>query len=915
MAEEEKDYAALKQLLEKEQEALLSALKEKARYIEIENRKKFETQLLQLAQEIVDYNKRNSIYETLVSLQTIWNQNLPTKGLQEKFKAAFDEGNYKEAEVCYKRLAKQGIDYIGTFQTGTGEIIPLEIEENPMLLHYNKKQLTFYSLQLEPLEKISLPEPLSIIHIHVPIVQQTTEFKSKEKLKLNVPIRKMFILLEGQGVQKAVIEIELSSINSIKSGLNEFEKHMDYLDSTLANVQFLSFFQEHLLLISKKAIYYSVEKGKWTEWYTTHNDITAFKPTRMAFWVGHANGDVFILKNLQYVGNRHVFREFSEPVTGISGNERYVLISNKNCLRITDHSSKRILEPFESPCEITHSAIMKNEFFLILAANGILTARELTQGNIVWEMNLGKSNEMLFAFRQYVFCGKSDGEIMMFEVPAFQDMAKKLEHENIHVEKIATDMEPTAPVRYISDFIGRQDILDEIKEMANVHFFLYGEPRVGKTSLLNILKDTLSEKARCCIIDMSQLLQDAETYKKFQLKFMEKCLGQHFLKLTEMPGDEVLDFQVLRSFVDKIRRTKDFCVFCLDNFFIPLHFDRHDIERFRSFLSSMFLISEARLIITYGHIHKSAIKKFFDDFKSVFDKRKVLYRHIPFFSELEVKNALRAKITFQQPVVNEIYQYTGKFPHLIHLYDLWEPGRCSIEEESNLIARHSCDKIFEYFRDLSLNARLLIATCLDENLVGEKISYETFYDKFPFLKSSLPKDQLTNAIDEIEHYSSGAAAKAEKEWFQITLCENAQLFNKASKHISWMNDFKTLYKFSSVPDREKALKVTQIFTRITQGALEGNEYLEQKTKKYKDKFYIAKLNEQGMKALKMPLATYIIVPLTRWRKQSYREGFQDLCFDFQEVNRKARELKVFYTIILELHGTVKEEVKKDLEGV
>jgi len=915
MTEEEKTYVEMTQFLEKDPESLLIELKEKARYIEISNRKKFEIQLLQLAQETADYNKRNSIYEVLVSLQTIWNQNLPVKGLQEKFRAAFQEGNCKEAAVCYKKLVRQGLDYVGTFQTNAGEIIPLDIEEISMLMHYNEKEITLYNLKLEQLEKISLPEPLSVIHIHAPIAQQTAEYKGKEKVKVTDTNRLMFILLKGKEGQKAFTSINIKNIESIKSALHNLGQPIEYLEPTLSDVERLSFFQEHPLLISKKTIYYCQEKGKWKEWYTTLNEITAFESTRIGFWVGHSNGNVIILKKLEFVGNRAIFKGFSETVTSIRGAERYVLISSKKCLRISDHSAKQVLDPFESQCEIMALAILKDDFFLILAANGILTARELGQGNICWQMNLGKSYEMLFNFKQFVFCGKSDGETMAFEVPEFPAMAKELESKDIHVEKISSDIEPTVPIRNIADFIGRHNILDEIKEMSNTHFFLYGEPRVGKTSLLNVLRDVLSEKARCCVIDMTQLLKDANSYKKFQLKFMEICLEQHFMKLPEIPGSDGCDYQGLCSMISKIRGTRDFCMFGLDNFFIPHHFDRNNLETFRIFLRSMLLIPEARFILTYGPIHKSDIKNFFDDFKDIFEKRKVTYRDIPIFSEMEAKNALRAKISFRQKVVNEVYQYTGRFPHLIHLYDRWEPDRLSLEEQSDIISRHYSDKIFEYFRELSLNARLVIATCLDEKLAGEKTGYETFYDKFPFLKSSLPKDQLMKAIEEINHYGSGLVAGAEKDWFQVTLSDNAQLFNRALKHISWINDFKTLYQFTSASGLEKAHKVTQMFTKITQGALETNEDLVQRTKKYKDKFHIAKLNEQGMQALKMPLATFIVVPLTRWRKETHLDAFRDLCFDFQEINRKAGELKIFYTLLFELHGAPREEIKKELEGL
>ena len=119
MAEEEKDYAGMKQ---EDHESLIIGLKEKARYIEIHKRNEFEKELLQLAQDSTNYTKRNYIYEVLVSLQAIWNKNQPEKKLQEKFLTAFQKGNYKEAEEYYKKLAIQGLDYIETSQTSAGRL-------------------------------------------------------------------------------------------------------------------------------------------------------------------------------------------------------------------------------------------------------------------------------------------------------------------------------------------------------------------------------------------------------------------------------------------------------------------------------------------------------------------------------------------------------------------------------------------------------------------------------------------------------------------------------------------------------------------------------------------------------------------------------------------------------------------------
>jgi AAA+ ATPase superfamily predicted ATPase len=911
----EKTNLEMDQIIKKDHESLLHELKDKTRNIEIEKRKEFENRLLKLAQEITDDDRRSAVYEVLVSLKAIWNQYQPEKGLQEKFRAAFKKGDYKEAEENYKKLARQGLDYLGTFQIGEGRIIPVITQENNTLLHYNKKELTFYSLQFEQLAKITLPESLTIIDVHVPITSQASECMETETGKAKDSNQKIWILTEDSESKKAIVPVNIESIDSIEMANQDPADRAIYLDQTLKDVHRLSYFQDHLLLISKESICYLKENGEWQEWYTTQNEITAVESTREDCWVGQTNGNVAILKNLQYVGIRAVFKGFSDAIKNIRDTGRFVLIFSKNCLNIADYTGKSVSEPIDTPCEITQSNILNDEFLLMLLANGMLIAREIKQGNMRWQINLGNTFEILFYFGHYIFCGKTGGEIRVFEIPSFHTMVKELESKHIYVEKQSLDADLSAPIRYISDFIGRRKILNEIKEKANTHFLLYGEPRIGKTSLLNVLRDVLSEKARCCVVDVEQLLKEADSYDTFELKFMESCLEQHFMKYSELPRKDGYRYQALRAMVAKIRGVRKFCVLGMDNFCIPSHVDERDRQNFRTFLRSMLIHPNIRLFITCSCRQKDDVKNYLDGFKDILSQRNLSFQKIPLFYEAESKNTLRKKIPFHQAAVDQVYEYIGRFPHLIHLYDRWESGHHTIEEQSNIIAQNFSDKIFEYFRDLSMDAHLLITTCLYENLMSEKISYSRFYERFPFLNNVLSKDKLEEVLKEIGSYGSGISANKEAEGFEIFLSGNARLFREAAKHISWIKNFKNLYEFTSHSHQNSAYKVAESFTRITQSGLEENEYLEQKTKKHKDKFYVGKLTERGLQALKMPLTTFIVIPLKQWRKELYVEAFFDLNIEFQEFSRKSGESKIFYILLFELHGTLKHKVKKDLEGL
>lgn len=919
MSTTDKAYTEMKQLLEKDHESLLSELKDLACNCEITKRKDFENNLLRLAQEIADAKVRNAVYEVLVSLQAIWNQYHPEQKLQEKFQGAFSEGYYKEAEEYYKKLAKQGLDYIGTFEIGEGEIIPISTEEKDMLLQFNRKGLTFYTLQFEELKKLSMPGSLEIIDVYVPSEYRSTDCIEMESRKTSRLTRQMGILIEDKNGKKAIASIDVENIEIITEQFHGLEQHITYLNEELKDVYLLSCFQNHLLLVSENVIYYRKETGEWAKWYTTLNNIiTAVESIGDGFWVGHSKGDVFILKNLQFVGNRSAFKGFSESIRNIRISGKCVLISTKNRLIIADNGANPVSESLETRCDIIQSTILNENLLLILHANGLLIARELIQQNISWQINLGNTYEILFTYKQYVYCGKRDGKAVLFDVPPFHTMAKALESKNIHVDSLSIDTDPNAPVKHISDFVGRRELLDDIRETGNAHFLLYGESRIGKTSLLNVLRDTLSDKARCCIIDMEQLLKDVATFEIFMLKFIEKCLSQYFIKLSNFPEKDSSINQTLRAMINKIKGTLNFCIIALDNFFESPDFDQKSKKAFRSFLRTLFIYPDVRLIFTCCSTKKDNIEKYIDRYIQIPDissHRKVIPKNIFLFSEEEVKNTLRKKISLHQSVVDEVYQYTGRFPHLIRLYDRWKSGTYSIEEQSNIIAQTYSDKIFDYFRDLSLDGRLLIATCLYEKLVSEKISYTTFYEKFPFLNNSLPKDQLVAAITEINNYGTGLSARADKETFLISLSNNTQLFHEASKHISWIKDFKTMYEFTSAPTHERAYNVAHTFTRITQGSLEANKALMQIIEKNKDKFYVCKLTQQGLQALKMPLATFLIIPVNPWRKEIHSDAFQDLIIEFQESCRKAGEPKIFFTILFEIHGTPKEKIKKELEGM
>jgi len=499
-------------------------------------------------------------------------------------------------------------------------------------------------------------------------------------------------------------------------------------------------------------------------------------------------------------------------------------------------------------------------------------------------------------------------------------MAKELEKNNIYVDKQSDDAVSDAIVNDFTLFIGRKKLLNEIKETVNTHFLFYGEPKIGKTSLLYILRDVLSESAKCCYIDMLHLIIDFHSYEDFEKSFFEKCLRQHFMDVSDLSSQE--GYHAFRSMVNKIKGDKEFCVFCLDNFFIPHHFDEENFNNFiTKFLRSMMIHPNVRFMMSCKKNEKNKIVKLFDEFRDIFSQRKLLLRPIPLFSVMEVKNALRKIISLEETVVEKVYNYIGRFPHLVHLYDKWNPGQQSLVEYSKDIARKYSEKIIEYFRDLSSNAYLFIATCLKYNLLTGKNNYTTFYENLPFLKNSLPRSQIEDALKEINEYGEGFSTEYDKDSFYMSMNSRAELLIEASKHISWLNHFSPLYQFTASSNLELANSVAQMFTQITQSELDLCSSLDEFMHKYSEIFYVNKLTAEGRRVLDIPLSTFIVIPLHPWEENSYKKAFNDLHVSLQEFKRSHSEstpggtLQKFYVLLFEMHGTPGRKVKEDLIGL
>ncbi len=905
-------YDELRQIVEKEEKAyLLEALKTKARNVKISRREQFEEALLKLAQKIKTPKVRTVLYETMVSLQPIWEKFKPQQGLQAEFQKAIVSEQYEGASQIYRNLVAQELDYLGSFSLGEGRFISLEFSKILRLLRYNQNELTFYSQKLNELERFNIPEGESIIDIIAPPpgnLPNTGDWAQK-----------LWLLCEtcnGEVIYCIVIKK-----NPLAEELEIDLKHCMYrLKGEEKKSNRLSYYCDTLLLISDESIMYLSEDKGWTTWYSPKATITAFETTKKGLWVGQSDGDVFLLKQMGREGVRDaIYKEKPDRIEKIIRQGNFVLTCGPKWLKLSDHAGTPQLSPLNTQSDIVSCSVLNNGIALIHLANGMLEGFELKQGNKCLQINIQSVYEIILPAGNYLYCINREGEALLFQQPDLSLLSRNLKDHNVVLSQHSNEFNPVAPIRHLSGFIGRKQLLDEVKEDVRAHFLFFGEARIGKSSILSALRETVSDKAKCCFVDLEQLLTACGSYQEFESKFMKRCLIQNYVEINDLKEKE--GYQGLREMINHIKAKRSYVVFLLDSFFIPGHFDKDGSEKFHRFVRSLLIHPSARILASCRLPQKSLVMRFINECKDILSQRKMRVRPLSFLSEDEVKDAIRRRVSMDRGVVDTIFSFTGGFPHLLRFYENPGINLNSVEEQSTNIARTFSYRIFEYFRDLSPSATLLVATCLKDNLLGESIGYNAFYKSYPFLETSLPRRQLLEAINELTDYSRAICAESDREAFRITLEGNPRLFYEASKHIKWLDQFSTFFRFTSNPDYKKGQEVVETFAAITGATLDMDESFFKGTSNFNQMFYVVKLTEDGRRHLDMPLTTYIVIPLKPWERANYLKTFNSLYLLLQDFKRKSADseqmtaIQKFYVILLELHGISPQEIKDDLVGL
>lgn len=887
---------------------LLTALKEKARNVDFSLRREFENALLAVVPEANQIDKRNILYETLASLAAVWHENKPKKGLTKTFWKLYEAGKYEEARQIYGELLKQGLDHIDDFEIEAGTLLPCFYKEKPALLKYNDRDISILSPQLEIIKKVVSFEDAQILDVLPP-----TADDMEDTAKTEVD-QKLWVLIRKNKDEKTIIS------KNIDDGVSEGPSyHLGKEQSTAVG---LSCFQGRLLLICPGTIFRHCRDSGWKEWVTPEVEVTCTARVKDAYWVGFSDGTVYLQKDIERTGLRKRRKLQPDIITGIGSSDRFAAVSSLNFLSITDFegTAKHALK-MES--NILQTLVLSNDLAAVLQVNGIITGIDVNQGQSVWQINLDKDYNSVFKVGRTIYCAQKDGNVRLFELPDFFRMADLLERENIQAPERPVEREPTEPVRYITEFIGRKELLKETRKTGKLHFLVFGEPKIGKTSLLNVLPEVLSDNARGCYIDIEQLLAEVHTYEAFESRFIEMCLSQHVLKKSDIK--KIDGHQPYREMVDKIRGEKNFCLLCLDDFIVPPadRYSKKSLEKFGIFFKEMFTHANVRMAITAGAKDKQAIENYLENLRLDTAKHGGQKRiSLPVLSENEVKNALRTKHRLTQKDVEEIYKYVGNFPNHIHLYDKWKKEEKSIAVYSEEIAKNYWDKIFDYFRDLSRDAYLLISLCLNQDLISIKIGFKKFYESYPLLNQLLPGELLKKALGEIDVYGKGFTTNYQEDGFSINMRGKVQLFHEASKHIPWLKVFLTLCRFTSGPNQKRADEVAGAYSKMVNIGLGSSDLLGELTHQYKETFYIRRLTREGQKILGMPLVTFLVIPLKPWDKGRVHQDFTSLYISIQEFVRRAKESMLeetvslkFYILLFELHGIDLKNIKKSIKGL
>lgn len=911
-------YGGLKKLITSEDnDNLLSELKEKAKNIDLEEREKFTDTLLKFAANKSNKGKQSIIFHALASLESIWKENIPKQNLVRKFENAYREGKYEEAGHICSELIEQGPDYLGEVNLEKGILLPIDTGENQYVLHYSEKVLRFFDLDLRSNKSVKMPDGAKIIDVLPPNKYIPEDAQDVDK--------KIWILKESKLGKRSIVPMDVHE--------KTFTGTEIQVAKNLNSANRISRFKGHLLLVSEESISYYKQDKKWKEWFGREGAITCTESTNDFFWVGLSDGNVRILKNLELKGVRGRFEPLPDAIKTISSSNRVVSVSSENLTTIRNIENVPISTPFQTASRIIQTEVLNSKMVVSHLSNGSIIGRNIKDGNIGWEINPNEIYDSLFSIENRIYLFKNSGMAAVFSLPDIDRMVNFLKVQNIEIKGRSIESEAEAPVKDLSEFIGRKKLLQEIKKNDDFHFLVSGGAKTGRTSLLNILGEHLSGNAVDCYIDMEHLLEKVDSYEDFEKKFIILCLSQHKLKLEDLHFGT--SFQRFRAMISKIKGARRYCLFCLDNFSLPkqLTADREWRDGFIEFMKDMYVYPDSRIILTCGKNEKEEVERYFRVIeKSLPGDRTMRQDSLSLFSEDETAGAIGKITRTNREESEKLYRYSGRFPHLIKLYKNFNRELESIDVYSDRLARNSYESIFDYFRELSPEARLLLAAVIHENVLKKRIGIDDFYRDLLLLEELIPQAVLKDILAETQKYCDGFTIEKGENEFLVNIPENALLFSAAAKQIPWFKVFIELYKFRAHPRSETADEIVKNYRLAARISLdterlvenwskqEEDEYFSDLREKHEKNFYIREITADGRVALGMDRISFIVLPLKSWeeKKTDFKKIHEALCEYVQRSGASGKAGQAgakFYILFFEFLGAEYESIKKDISDI
>jgi hypothetical protein len=909
-------YNELKQvILGTKGEQRLEALKNEFRNAAVKERWAYKQALLKVAQEGDSEPFHNIMFETLASLDTIWTEHIPKKDLLKKFNQAYEAGNYEEAGQICSELINQGLDYHGTVNIGPGTLLPLHLDE-PKLIQFSQKEIKILDVDLNLIHQVYIPKGKVIVDVLPPQKYRQKQDTGKE----NGMNTRAWVLLEDINYRQRLI-----------APLTRDQKALDLKNKVEVTIEKcsefnrLSRFQDHLLLIGHTSIYYYKQNHQWEKWLTTKDKITCFEETKEYYWCGIADGHVRIIQSLERPGVRKTFERFSTSIKSIKGSENFIVAASENELVVTTSEGASITGPITNDSAIHQAIIINNEMITVLQHNGRILGRDARQGNILWQINLEDRYDSLITLDERLYCNRERGSAAVFTIPNTQELTKALKKHNIAVTEGKAERDPTAPVQDRMDFSGREDILKEIKDSTKVHYLISGVPRSGKTSLLKILPDILSAKSRCSYLDMGQIIEYCENYKDFESKLFTRLLAQHGIAIEEL--DVLTGHRRFRELIKRAKGNKESCALCLDNFRLPKFHDSKDEKEFNQLIIEIYIHPDVRMMITCMKSEQRKNREYFSEIRrSAPTQKQIRHIELPPFTEIEAKATIRQLGTFQEQQVEEIYRYTGGFPHLIRLYKNWNSEQIDIHKYSKKIANEYKKTILSYFRELDPDALLVMATLIYKNLISRTIAINNLHNDYPLLWKFIETGSLKDILDRIDNYSKGINGEYKNENFRVEIAGNPRLFQLASQYIPWIQTLFAAYQFQQNPNLANAyqiiLKYRDLIEIQPEDEIDDTPAFEKLIEKFKEHFFVKKMSIEARQTLEIPLPNYIIIPLKPWAKGKTIQQFNSLYISLQELVRRARESREeekaaakFYILLFSFSDISFEELQEEMAGL